>query len=243
MPNRTSRILTSLTCLLLSLPALAESPNSIDGMNAFPALKTMELKDIGVTLHYSSDKSQVLTVPHPDAKDLNEGGIYIARPLRVQLLGENKSSFIIDCDSGGSADPSCSVLQEAGSQLKKLLTIFGVRFAFPGNGSIYVDGHSNTMFNARRKFEWRNGSFVETPQPFRYVGLDTTTRTAITLYAKTDYKQPVASLPQDTAVTVLLNDGTAYLLKTPFGLVGWIRIAEGVIQENSPINGIYYAGD
>lgn len=235
--------LSQLFTILLFLSGTTVLAGEADGMLAFPTLKLMKLEQVGVTLFYTAERSEVLAAPHPEAKDLNEGGIYVARPLRTRLLTDMRATFIIDCDSGGSADPSCTVFQESVNQLKKLVTIPGVRFAFPGNGSIYVDGHSNTMFNVRKKFEWRNGSFVETLQPFRYVGLDTTTRSAITLYAKIDLKQPVANLPPDSSVSVLLNEGNHYLLKTPFGLVGWIRIDDGSTQEKSPINGIYYAGD
>lgn len=209
----------------------------------FPGLKALHLKNEDVTLYFDPLKSKVLNAEHPDAKDYGEGGIYISRPLRTQLLGTGKGYFTIDCDSGGSWDPGCTILQETNGKLKKVIHIQGLHFAFPGNGNIYVDGHNNTMFNARRKYEWRDNTFVEIKQPFYFVGLETTTQSTIEIFTSQDYKQVVAALPKGSVISVVLNEGEHYLVKTPFGLVGWVRIRDGASQEESPIMGIYYAGD
>ena len=212
-------------------------------MKSFPMLDSLQLETIRITLFYSPALSQVLTEPHPHEKEFFEAGVYVARPLRAQLLGPGNGDFIIDCDSGGSWDQQCTVYQERpGDGLKLLLSIPGLRFAFPGDSAIYVDGHNNTMFNLRKKFVWQDSTFIEAAQPFHYVGLETTTREAVTLYADAGYKSAVEKLPAGSSVTVLLNEGENYLLKTPFGLVGWIRIPD-CLQEKSSIYGLYYHGD
>lgn len=213
-----------------------------DGIESFPDLRQLHLKNEGVTLYYSADFSEILKGEHPDAKDYMEGGIYLSRPIRTQLLGPGKGFFTVDCDSGGSEDPSCAFLKEDNGKFKEVARIPGLRFVLPGNGNIYADGHNNTMFNVRRKFVWHEGAFIEIKQPFLYVGLDTTTRKAIDIYSAQDHKQVVASLPKGAALSVVLNQGEQYLVKTPFGLLGWIQIKEGM-QDQSPVVGIFNAGD
>lgn len=213
-----------------------------EGMAAFPDLTPLILTNEDVTLYYDPQKSIILNGKHPESQSYYEAGVYISRPLRTQLLGPGKGFFTIDCDSGGSWDPGCTVLEEIAGQLKPVVDIRGLRFVLPGDGNIYVDGHNNTMFNVRRKFEWQDGTFVEVQQPFYYVGVETHTRTDLEMYSTTDYKQVVAILPKGTPVHVLLNEKHNYLVKTAFGLLGWINI-QNVSQENSPIEGIYFAGD
>lgn len=238
-------------CLLLSFSILLHAGTSAGadkisiphGMTACPGLKALQLKNEDITLYYDPGKSKVLSGAHPEAKNYYEGGIFISRPLRTQLLGPGKGYFTIDCDSGGSWDPGCTLLQETNGKLKKVIDIQGLRFSFPGNGSIYVDGHNNTMFNVRKKYEWRDDTFVEIKQPFNFVGLETTTKDAVEIFTSQDYKQIVAALPKGSAISIVLNEGEHYLVKTPFGLLGWIKIRDGASQEESPIMGIYYAGD
>lgn len=212
-------------------------------MPAFPALTMLHAKNEDVALYYDPAKSEVLTAKHPDATNYEENGVYISRALRTQLLGKGKGYFVIDCDSGGSWDPGIAILQEKDGLLKPLLHIQGLRFALPGNGAIYVDGHNDTMFNIRKKYEWHDSTFSEVPQPFRYVGLDTTTQSDMEVFSSREYTRSIAALPKGSPVSVLLNEGEDYLVKTPFGLLGWIKIREGIQREESPILGIYFEGD
>ena len=84
------------------------------------------------------------------------------------------------------------------------------------------------------------GQSEEVKQPFYYVGLESTTRTRITTYSDTTHSRAVGTVPADTPVTVLVNLGQHYLIKMPYGLVGWTRIPRGY---DAPIRGIYFAGD
>lgn len=220
-----------------------EEPAAPDEMALFPGLKQLQLKNEGVTLYYDPALSEIINGEHPEAKTHANEGIRVSRPLRTQLLGSREGYFTIDCDSGESWDPGCTILQEKNGKLEPVIHIPGLCFYFPGNGNIYVSGHNNTMFNTRKKYQWRNGTFVEVRQPFRLVGLETTTKAAIEIFSSKDYKQVVASLPKDSKVSVVLNEGEHYLLKTPFGLLGWIRIPDGTSRDESPIVGIYFAGD
>lgn len=240
------RVMALLLTVVIAPVSLAfgAGPGTPPGeMPAFPRLALLHLKHEDVALYYDPANSEVLTAKHPDAARHDEAGVAVSRALRTQLLGKGKGHFVIDADSGGSWDPGITVLQEKDGLLKPLLHIRGLRFALPGNGAIYVDGHNNTMFDVRRKYEWHDGTFVETRQPFRYVGLDTVTQSAIDLFSSRKYTRVIASLPKGAPVSVLLNRGSDYLVKTSFGLLGWIRIREGIQREESPIQGIYFEGD
>lgn len=240
--NRPAFLLVLPILLFYGITAGADKAEVQEGMASFPGLKTLQMKNEDVTLYYKPEMSQVLSGKHPEIKRYNEAGIYISRSLRTQLLGAGKVYFTIDCDSGGSGDPGCTFLQEQNGNLKEIIHIQGLRFAFPCDGSIYVEGHNNTMFNVRKKFEWHNGTFVEVKQPYNYVGLNTTTRESIKAFSSQEYKQAIASLPKGSRVTVIANEGENYLVKTPFGLLGWVKI-QVASQEKSPIIGIYFAGD
>jgi hypothetical protein len=237
------KLLLVILLLFLDASVYAEQVTPAEGVNAFHDLKSLYLKKENVTLYYSSKITTLLNQEHPEKNKYGEAGVFVSRPLKTQLLGIGKGYFTVDCDSGGSADPSCTFFQEVGGKLREVAKIEGLHFAMPGNGSVYVEGHSNTMFNVKRKFEWGNGSFLEVKQPFKFVGLDTVTREEVRLFASQEYKDVVAALPKSAQVKVVLNDGEHYLVCTPFGLLGWIRIKDGVQQNESPIKGIYYAGD
>lgn len=208
----------------------------------FPQLKTKSIEDIGGEKVYFDPKlTELLNGKHPQEKEYDEAGAIVTRVLRSELLGKGKGYFIVDCDSGPSGDPSCTFTRDGE---EKGTNISGLNFILPGNGNIYATGHINTMFNERKKYEWRAGQFVEVKQPYHYVGLDSTTNRAIQIYDSRQYKKSVASLPANSPVTVLINEDDDYLVKTPFGLVGWIRISsEESSQENTPIKGIYFSGD
>lgn len=215
-----------------------------EAMKAFPNLRFLYVERVGVMLYYDPKLSELLNVKLPNDEIYAQSGISISRPLRTQLLGPGKGYFTIDCDSGPTDGTSgCTIFQEAGTQLKEITTIRGLQFAFPGNGSLYVEGHNNDMFSAKNKYEWHDGTFVVVKQPFQYVGLTTTTRVALNIFSTQNYKQVVASLPKDSTITVILNEGNHYLVKTPFGLLGWVKITNGTSYENSPILGIYFSGD
>lgn len=248
MRSTNSPITLALIALMASVlgsqtSVAAEAKAPAEGVATFAGLQSLHLKKEDVTLFYDPQLSQVLTTPHPRQAEMQAQGIFIARPLSTQLLGKGKGFFTVECDSGPSWDPSCSFYQERDGKPQLVAQIPGLRFALPGDGSIYVEGHNDTMFNQREKYTWQNGRFIAVKQAFHYVGLRSTTRHAVDIYATQDAQQIVAKLAKNTRVEVLLNDGEYYLLKTPFGLLGWLRIATGTSQEESPLIGVFFAGD
>ena len=79
-------------------------------------------------------------------------------------------------------------------------------------------------------------------QPFNYVGLDSKALKDITIFSDKKLSQEVAKIPAGTKLTVLLNDGDHYLLKTQFGLVGWIHYRPQQLGADL-IDGLYFLGD
>jgi hypothetical protein len=255
-------IFFALICVIVS--TYAASPLSSDDSDidrVFPGLKSVSAPNAGVTIFYAPSLTTILSGEAATIK-IWDGEDTADRPIRTQLLGAGKGYFTVQCDAGPSGDPNCQFIQDLPSgdtrdvpikpadSKNSRLALFGLRFILPGNGIIYVDGHMDTTFNERHKFEWKDGVFVEVKQPFLYVGLDSTTITSVILYTERDYQHPVAQLPANSPVKVLLNvSGTDdYLLRTPFGIVGWTKIPPGgQTAEGEPIatviNGIYFRGD
>jgi hypothetical protein len=106
------------------------------------------------------------------------------------------------------------------------------------------------MFNKRRKFKIENDTIIEIKQPYYYVGLKGKILKPLTLYSDKGLLNPVAQLPIDYEIEILLAEtGSSdfeidyyYLVKSNFGLIGWIKISDIDIWNNL-INGFYYAGD
>lgn len=248
MRSALARTLQFLFVYLAAFTALATQPSPGPADAAFPQLKHLDT-GLGFALYYDPALSEVLAAPHPHADSMEESGLQIERPLRTRLNGD-RQWFTIDCDTGPSADLSCTVYREARQRLRKVASLRGERFFFPGDGTVYTEGKNDENFKTRRKYSWRDGALSEVKQPFYFVGLDSTTLVDLDLFSSKEFRQPVARLPKGTAVTVLLNeavdlgdddhDSANYLVKTPFGLIGWIR---SPVDQAPVIEGLLYHGD
>lgn len=83
----------------------------------------------------------------------------------------------------------------------------------------------------------------EDHQPFYFVGLKTKVKKLIVLYGDLSYEKPIAQLPKGSQVEVLINKENDYLLKSPFGLVGWLKINYGEQCGSESVEGICFHGD
>jgi hypothetical protein len=176
------------------------------------------------------------------------------------VLEKGGQPLCLQFDDGPSADPTFSLYAPADVCLKSQVewpepvwTIGAKRIVIPGRGAFYTAGHTNTRFNARRKFEVKGRQITEVKQPFLYVGRTTTvTRLPmndavrpIPLRADRDRKAPVvATLIEGSEVEILLAvgaDSPWFLVKTSLGLLGWYETQnEGAMPDEL---GIRYAGD
>ena len=98
------------------------------------------------------------------------------------------------------------------------------------------------MFNKMRKYTLTANVINEVKQPYYYVGLNTETTKSIKIFSSKRLENVVASLPKNSPIEVVINEDEFYLIKTSFGLIGWVKIPECIISD-TPIKGLYYAGD
>lgn len=108
----------------------------------------------------------------------------------------------------------------------KLGSFSGTKLIVPCDSSVYVSGEANDYFNKRRKYSLKDGTLREVAQPYYYVGLRTINTKPLDIYTDKSYKEKVAHLPANSDIEVLLASvkneyDYDYLIKTPFGLVGW----------------------
>ena len=213
-------------------PALADDPGE-----AFSNLAKLDLG--GIRIFYQANSSRLIQeTVNDDLVKIMETKLDVRRP----------DEYLVMFDPGPSEDPAFSLFKVQGDQLVQLqdetgheFWVGGLDLIMPGYGSFYVAGHINNMFNMRRKFVVDGLVVREVHQPFYYVGLDSETTQEVKLYSSMALDEAVAYLPQGAKVSVLINHGEYYLLKTPFGLVGWIKIPEYAME--TPIKDIVFAGD
>lgn len=176
------------------------------------------------------------------------------------LLGKYKNNNMADYvhimyAEGPSADPAFAITDKN----NKLIWSEGAdQMCINSIGVIYLSGNMNKMFNQRMKFQFINGVVTEVEQPYYYVDVRGKLLKPVSLYSHKDIKGVlIASLPIGYDVEVLLADPntavdadgyreqmTNYLVRTAFGLVGWLKLGEDDIYFMNPVvKGLGYYGD
>jgi hypothetical protein len=176
-----------------------------------------------------------------DPTETGEITIKLARFRNDKL----KDSFDILYSPGVSDDPVFIISNKNG---KTIGSVNCLEFYITNSGIIYTAGHTNNMFNKRQKFQLTPDTLIEIKQPYYYVGLKSKTLSPLTLYANKTGNDIVAQLPKDYQIEILLCDegyndsDMQFLVKTEFGLVGWLRLKSNYEYE-TPIEGLFYRGD
>jgi len=213
---------------------------------------TLEKYFSNITIRFDKSISTVIDSMYyftdRDGSILNED--YKFRRLIVTKIDRNDDArYTIDFYPGMSVDPSFRIYINVGNELKRLSPwINGTQLTVPGDGYIYISGHTNNTFDQKRLFRIEGDEIIEVVQPYYYVGLQSVTNREIVLMSLAG---PVVTLLQGTSVTVLLkqiepNQKFSYLLKTDFGLVGWVQFKPEELymwNKPNPIEGLYYNGD
>lgn len=171
------------------------------------------------------------------------------RAIETKLDSTSKDKYIIDYDAGPSGDPHFIIYRKENTDITQVGSYPGTQLIVPGDGSIYVSGEANDFFDKRRKYFLNGKKLEEVRQPYYYVGLKTTNTQAIDVYGDRSYQNKVAHLPSNSDVEVLIAIKKAeynydYLIKSPFGLVGWAT-AEGQYGQcgTELFKGICFHGD
>lgn len=150
---------------------------------------------------------------------------------------------------GPSADPFFYITDNQGELLWEYL---GDEMGINANGIIYLAGHSDKMFNERSKWQLKNNKVKEIKQPYYYVGIKDKTLKPIKLYAEKSGKNIVASIPKGYEIEVLLADTQSekesgmlkhYLVRTKFGLVGWLILSDEETFSAPVVKELRYWGD
>jgi hypothetical protein len=234
-----------LLCRLASAATAATAANIAYSQpsvaDPFAALKPYAIKGyLTATIHYDP----TLTSPLIAKRLTTTEEPLVLRAFKVKLDRTKSEWYFVDYDEGPSADPEFILTREGAKEPAGRIS--GLDLYLPGNGSIYASGHADTMFDQRQKFVLKAGKIAEIKQPFLYVGIEGKAKKEVTLYTTRGGKERqeiVAVVPKGGAMTVLLADGVDnYLVKTPFGLVGWTHI-KGDTQEAQVIDGLFFAGD
>jgi hypothetical protein len=226
-----------------------------DYSEVFPDLAKLELKDERVRVWYPKDRAKTIATPPVWEKDYEEAGVYAAAPL-VLDLGHGLPPLSLACDSGPSNDPSCRLLANRDDPATALFESPGTDFAFLPSGVIYASGATDYTYDHRRLFRYDGKRFAEVAQPFRHVGIDGRTTAPLTVTAeratsRKNSAHPIATLPANTPLTILLNATTGddengqnadYLVKTREGLVGWAHIPAKP-DGTTIVEGLRYNGD
>lgn len=178
----------------------------------------------------------------------------------LTLLGRYKNATMTEYVNilytpGPSVDPVFSITDKNN---KLIWAEAAEEMCINSNGTIYLSGNINKMFNQRMKFQFANGKVTEVKQPFYYVGVKGRLLKPIKLYSqKNNQGQLVATLPVGYEIEVLLSEPatstqeydsqsmmTNYLVRTSFGLVGWLRLTEADTYHLNPVvKGVGFLGD
>jgi hypothetical protein len=216
----------------------------------FSYLTKLKITDHGICIKYDPAITKVYNTKIEDIKPgdpfyYEEYGMppYNVKLLKTKINRNSDTYYYVLFSHGPSGDPHFMIFED-GRFDKPVFTVYALKLYINGSGNIYSEGHTNNMFNERRKFQFINGEFVETEQPYYYVGLKTVTNTSIKLYKTEQMKEVVASLPKNYSVEVVINKPKTqlFLIKTDFGLTGWYK-PEHAMYGRQDIKGLYYAGD
>ena len=243
----TARQLTFVLFLAINLTSFSQTKLY------FPNLTRVSI-DTTYKVFFSYDKKFTRIINKPcyslDKKDplyCEDNSLGVWTVVAVFKNENIKDSVNIIYSEGLSADPEFEVT----TKTSKLISRFScVEFYINRSGTIYTSGHLNSIYNRRRKFQIQDYTILEIKQPYNFVGLKGKTLKAITLYKDKIGNETVAQIPKDYEIEILLADESTkdfdidynFLVKTDFGLVGWLRLTNDDIYGNI-LKDLYYAGD
>ncbi len=218
--------------------------------NHFPQLKKVVVDaSMDVYVKYDASKSTLiqkkrstLALNNPfRSTDAYDGEDILV--LETCLETDCKEKYMVFYTPGLSADPAFYIFNKSNAD-SAIIGIGALHLYITSNGNFYIDGHTNNTFNTRQKFNISDGVIKEVDQPFYYVGLKSKTKIPVTLYSDEKMTVEVAKLPAGSPLEVLLADkyeDFRYLVKTPFGLTGWIQFE--MVYLDDQIEGLFFCGD
>jgi hypothetical protein len=221
----------------------------------FPNLKRVSVDaDLGVFFNYDTKTTRLINKPcfeldKTDQRHCTKDSVY----LEWIVVAKYKSKELMDSvyviyTAGWSSDPCFGIYSKNDDCLLRLTCL---DFYINNQGTIYTAGHTNNMYNRKRKYQLQADTAIEVKQPYNYVGLKGKTSREVTLYSDTLKTEIVAKLPVNYEIEILLTSSATrdfdadrkFLVKTEFGLVGWFIEVEGGEVHPPLIGGLFYNGD
>lgn len=211
-------------------------PASTNTPVAFDSIKSIQVDDT-VTINYDPSISELIN--HELGTEYEQG----VRVLKTKINKDSDQYFTVDYSPDPSADPSFIFLKnDKDTAVEPGQGFSGLELFIPGNGFVYISGHTNNMYNQRHILKLVGDKLVEVKQPFYYVGVDANLKQDLEIYSDATLKKSLGTLTKGSPVSVLVNQGENYLIKNNFGLVGWVKIPES-LYPGETVEGIYFAGD
>ncbi len=220
--------------------SMADLPPSFSYLSIFK-IDDKNISYEKISVNYNNEVSAVLNQRTADIR-YKEGNDTVIRTVKTQININKRDYYFIDYSTGSSADPVFIIYKILPDTLLKIKVLEGTDIYIPGNGYIYISGHTNNMFDTKKKFVLKGDVLKEIPQEYYFVGVQSVTTKPIELYSDTKLEEINARLSKGAPVTVVINKGDLYLIKTSFGLLGWMKIPISLSGE-SPIKDLYFAGD
>lgn len=216
------------------------SANGQDISIIWPGIQTIEVDHTEAGVVQFSFNPMLTEIVNNDITD-NESMIKTIVVAKSRISEGLKESYLIVYTEGGSLDPMFTVYRGDDTEGPEVFEQFGLDLAIPGDGALYVSGHTNNMYDQRKKYVPNEGKFVEVSQSYYYVGIKSKLKDWLSIYSDLSHKMEVARLRKGSTIEVLINRDEDYLIKTEYGLLGWAKIADG--EQESIIEGIYFKGD
>lgn len=223
--------------------------NAPDKKEAFDYLTTLKLED-EVLIKYDPRITEVfntelgkLPSDDPFHYSSNEPPAHDIKLLTTKIDKNSDNKFCVVFSWGPSFDPEFKIYEESDPK-NAIFRIQAKKLYINGSSSVYSEGHTNNFYNHRKKYSFKNGQFTEVAQPFYYVGLNTESSAPLTIWQSPQMQKEVARIPANYPIEVLVNQegSNMYLVKTDFGLTGWVEL-KGMMRGQTNIKGLFYAGD
>ena len=227
--------------ILLTLSFSSMSAQDFIVPDSFAHLKKILIEqDSNVFAFVNNDFSEKLSLTAKFEEENHvEEFIGIVKP--DELTNEE---YLLSFSMAPSADHAFSFFKRNGDKFVYSFSISGKQIFIPGNGFIYVSGHTNNWFNKKRKYKIQEGNIIEIQQPHYFVGIKSYTIRPITLYLDKNEQDEVTHLPNNSKVEVVAsesqNNQEYFLIKTSFGLLGWWKLDQ---YFEPAINGLFFNGD
>lgn len=251
---------------LVMLAFLSISYGEAQTREAFGYLRWVSLFDIPSssylfgydqnTFHFDGRAQELLPNGDPLKADANYGNNEGSMNFYIGYFQRQEGAPVYHFffSDGPSEDPTFYITDQ---NFNPLWHQYGEEMAVTEGGVIYLSGNVDRMFNMRMKFKMTSKGIIEIPQPYYYVGVKGELLKPIKLFSQKEGGEVGASLPKGYTVEVLLADPYSkawdddssshnrYLVRSDFGLVGWMRLEEEDMHSffEPVIKGIGYLGD